>query len=177
VPVADHTSALFDEERALAARFVPRRLRTFSTGRLAARRALGVSASIGRRPDGAPAAPAGWRLSITHTDEIAVAVACPAVDTGGIGVDLEDIGRMDVKLRRLVVGPLDRVAEDVDAERLTATFSLRESLFKALPGADPHAIFIRWDRGRVEAGMAGANLRYGWTRAGARVLSYALFVP
>jgi 4'-phosphopantetheinyl transferase EntD len=179
VPVADHSDKLTRAERALTAGFVPRRLRTFSSGRMAARRALGSDASIGVLPDGAPEAPEGWRLSISHTDEIALAAACPTAEARGVGIDIEDIARMDRSLRPYVTGPLDRLPDDAGPEQLTATFSLRESLFKALGGAPTERLFIRWTADAVEAGVEGETvpLRYGWRRVGGHVLSYCLVKP
>ncbi|HTI66908.1 MAG TPA: hypothetical protein VL460_05095 [Caulobacteraceae bacterium] len=180
VAVADHADALFEAERALAGRFVPRRMRTFASGRLAARRALAAAgcppAAILMQPDGAPAAPEGWRLSISHTDETAVAVACRSGAAGGVGIDVEQIARMDPALRHYVVGPLDRVPGDADAERLTATFSLRESLFKAVPGVDPQALYVRWDGDAVDCGVEGEALAlsYGWSAVDGHIVSYCV---
>lgn len=167
---------LSEAEQALAERFAPRRLHTFAAGRAAARLALGSSAPIGFLPGGAPEPPQGWRLSISHTDAVAVAAACRAGEAAGLGIDVEDVSRMDPKLRRHVVGPLDTVPEDADTTLLTATFSLRESLFKALQGRSADAIYVRWDDGRVEAGVEGdpTRFRHGWTCAAGHILSYAL---
>lgn len=86
---------------------------------------------------------------------------------------------MDLKLRHHVVGALDRVPEDADATILTATFSLRESLFKALGGQGAEAAFIRWDGAAVEIGVAGRPLAltYDWACAEGHVLSYCLISP
>lgn len=167
---------LTPEELALTTGFAPRRLRTFAAGRTAARLALGSPDPIGILPGGAPAAPEGRRLSISHTDTVAIAAACGADAAAGLGVDVEDVARMDVKLRRLIVGPLDRVPEDADPMLLTATFSLRESVFKALRGQGAAGIYIRWTGAAVEAGVEGAArpLRYGWTCAAGHVLSYCI---
>jgi hypothetical protein len=107
---------------------------------------------------------------------VAIAAACRANEAAGVGVDIEDISRMDPKLRRHVLGPLDKAPEDADVAMLTATFSLRESLFKALQGRDAEAIYIRWSGGRVEAGVEGRQtpLRYGWSAAAGHVLSWCL---
>lgn len=174
VAVADH--ALHPAEEAGATRFAPARRATFASGRAAARLALETDAAIAVMPGGAPCAPEGWRLSITHTNAIAVAIAAPAALAAGLGVDIEDISRMDLKLRRLIVRPHDHVPEDADVARLTATFSLHEALYKALGGEGADAAFVRWDGDRAEIGVEGRplDIRCGWTRADGHILSWCV---
>lgn len=159
----------------MTGRFAPRRLATFSSGRVAARRALGADVAIPVLDGGAPGAPEGWRLSISHTDEVALAVACRDDVAAGVGVDIETCARMDLAWRRLIVGPLDRVPEG-DVLKLTATFSLRESLFKALGGRVREGGYVRWDGEGVEVGVEGMDLAlsWGWTLAGACVISWCV---
>jgi 4'-phosphopantetheinyl transferase EntD len=184
VPVEDYSERLFAEERARMARFLPRRVRTFSSGRTAARRALAAAgcptaeAAIGVLADGAPAAPEGWRLSISHTDEVAVAVACRSDAARTIGVDVEVLARMDLSFRRHVLAPQDSLPEDADAGQLAVVFSLRESLYKALSGRDAQAIVVRWTGERIEAGIEGGPApRCGYRCAAGHVVSFCLIEP
>lgn len=163
--VADLSDRLFPEERALLAAAVPRRVRTFSSGRAAARRALAAAgcacADVAIGADGgAPVPPGGWRLSISHTDEIALAVACRSDRAEGIGVDIEPVSDAITALRGYVVRPRDRLPRDAGVAQLTATFSLRESVFKALRGQGAtlfDAIGVAWDADRATASVAGAD--------------------
>ena len=135
----------------------PRRRATYSSGRVAARNALAAAgclpAAIGERV-GAPVPPEGWLLSISHTDEIAVAVACRAGEAAGIGVDIEAVARMDLALRPYVVRAGDRCPADAGVEALTRGFALREAVFKALDPAEQKVarILLNWtDEGAVQA--------------------------
>jgi 4'-phosphopantetheinyl transferase EntD len=176
VPVRDHP--LHPAEEAAAARFAPVRRATFASGRAAARLALESDAAIPVLAGGAPAAPAGWRLSISHTDSLAVAIAAPAAVAAGLGVDVEDVSRMDPKLRRLIVRAGDRVPEDAGAALLTATFSLREALYKAVGGRG-EGLFVRWDGQAAVVGVEGhaPPLRWGWAQRDGHVLSWCVLDP
>jgi len=182
IRVEDRSAALYPEEARIVASAAPRRARTFSSGRAAARAALAAAGcpeadrpilAEGRRP----LAPEGWRLSISHTDEIAVAVACPAAAAEGVGVDIERIDRMDPALRRFIVHETDRLPEPAGVHELTLAFSLRESLFKAL---DPEAqrslrrIDLDWTRPGVGVSLVppglGDRLRHVTADAAGHVL-------
>lgn len=112
VPPALQTllSALPDDERALCARWAPKRQATFAAGRQALRLALVAAGvvddianvpAIGRDDRGAPVLPPGFAhlrraVSITHKDSVAGALVVPAVandvdnaDSIAVGCDLE----------------------------------------------------------------------------------------
>ena len=92
-PVAAVAEALFPAEQALMARAVPKRQREFAQGRACARRALaelGVAPAallVGEQRE--PLWPAGVVGSITHDDELAVAVVASAATYAGLGIDVE----------------------------------------------------------------------------------------
>lgn len=146
----DHVSALFAAEASRLEGMAPRRRATFSSGRVAARAALAAAgcrpAAIGDK-GGAPTPPDGWLLSISHTDEIAVAVACRGGELLGIGVDIESIARMDPAWRRYVARAHDRCPDDAGPEALTRGFALREAVFKSLDPAMQKAARIDLDWG------------------------------
>ncbi len=99
--------ALPDDERALCARWAPKRQATFAAGRQALRLALVAAGvveaianvpAIGRDDRGAPVLPPGLAhlrraVSITHKDSVAGALVVPAVrndvDSVAVGCDLE----------------------------------------------------------------------------------------
>jgi 4'-phosphopantetheinyl transferase EntD len=185
IPVEDHSGSLFPEERALIPKAVARRVRTFSSGRVAARLALARAGwaqpsepilACGR----APLAPAGWRLSISHTDDLALAVACRAEEAAGLGVDIERIDRMQPGMARHIVHAEDRFAPNAGALELTVAFSLRESLFKALAAQDQQRVktaTLRWEGSAITAELVPplphVQLRHDWRVAAGHVVTLA----
>ena len=142
------------EERALQAPFGDKRARTFAAGRRALRAALSeagvdVEGPILQTPRGAPLVPVGVLASVSHKDELAIAIAC--VDDGSgaqLGVDVElfdDLARqarersgakrMDLSRHVLTEHERAELAQLDDEARhrgLLLRFSLKESLYKAL---------------------------------------------
>lgn len=123
-------------------RAVPKRRSEFLAGRVCARRALDrlgaapATVAIGR--DREPLWPPGVAASITHAGDRALCLAASDADTLGLGVDIErplDAVRA-AEIRGLVVAA-DEQARIADgfadpAAGLAATFSAKESLYKAL---------------------------------------------
>jgi len=140
--------ALWHEEQfALAgiapARGVAKRQSEFLAGRICAREALvqlrgepGVPA-VGE--DGAPQWPGGVVGSITHGQGRALAVVAPAQRIQGLGLDIETLlppARAE-RLQGEILSAdelrrLDGLDEIERAQAITLTFSIKESLFKAL---------------------------------------------
>ncbi|MDL5364917.1 4'-phosphopantetheinyl transferase superfamily protein [Xanthomonas sp. NCPPB 2654] len=136
------------------ARSVRKRQAEFLFGRLAAQLALGevlgpaqAQAEIAIGAAREPRWPAGSLGSISHSDGCAAAVALPAGQAEGIGIDLERL--LAPAAREAVLG----VAIDAEEAKLlaaaanlqwshdallTALFSAKESLFKAAFGAVGH---------------------------------------
>lgn len=124
------------------ARAVPRRRREFLHGRLCARAAiaaatgrLGANVPIGQNRS--PVFPAPLRGSITHTENFAAA-ACVTDAQGSIGIDAERMMEADVARQIAPLVALERelvaarsVGPDL-SHRVTAIYSAKESLFKAL---------------------------------------------
>lgn len=133
------------------ARSVRKRQAEFLFGRLAARLALGealgpvpAQAEIAIGAARAPRWPAGSLGSISHSDGCAAAVALPADQAHGIGIDLERL--LAPAAREAVLGvAIDAREADLLAAAatpawphdalLTALFSAKETLFKAAFGA------------------------------------------
>lgn len=118
---------------------VKKRRATFFAGRLCAQTILrrqGVHADVVMDARGAPAWPAGFTGSISHTDDRAFAVVLPSRRVRGVGVDLEAI----------MTEPLaQQIAEQVMTSReretmaplgptlaVTFAFSAKESVYKFL---------------------------------------------
>jgi len=179
VPVGYAT--LHPGEAALVANAVPRRVATFAAGRAAARVALEAAgcpeaAAPILWTDRAPSAPQRWRLSISHTDDLAVAVACRADLADGIGVDIERIDRVEPGMARFIVRPADRFPETAGPEQWAMGFSLREAIFKALDRDDQRGlsrIDLEWSEDGIAARPVPASppIRYVARRVGDHVLS------
>lgn len=128
------------EEAACLPRAVDSRLREFAAGRRAARRAmtaLGQPAqAILHRADRAPAWPEGLSGSITHTENLAIAVVAPTQDHVSLGIDLEEGGDLPRELWSEVCTPLElawlSVQPEVERGRLARLiFSAKEAAYKA----------------------------------------------
>jgi enterobactin synthetase component D len=124
-------------------RGVAKRQAEYLAGRLCAREALrrlcGQALVPGRDEDGVPLWPAGTVGSITHGAGQAAALVASHRDWRGLGIDLEK--RLNAERAAKLAGEILTPAElqraaGLDAEafarRVTLTFSLKESLFKAL---------------------------------------------
>ncbi|WP_339906408.1 4'-phosphopantetheinyl transferase family protein [Pseudomonas guineae] len=115
----------------------------YLAGRLCAREALlqltGTAAIPGVGEDRAPQWPAGTLGSITHGSGWAGAVVGHSADWRGLGLDIERImpaGRAE-RLAAAILTPaellrLEGLSTEQRARRVSLTFSLKESLFKAL---------------------------------------------
>ena len=193
-----------DEAAALSARAVPKRVREFVAGRMAARRAM---TALGLAPvppvppgaDRAPCWPADVVGAITHTREHALAAVAHAGDCAGLGLDLEHVaGVRRLDIARAVADATEQAwisaAPEPEARRrLVALFSAKESVFKALYpqvqrffGFD--AVTSRFDeaggafdltlREPLAPGWpAGASLRVGVTWYGDFVLTSLCLPP
>ncbi|MND53723.1 4'-phosphopantetheinyl transferase Npt [compost metagenome] len=124
-------------------RSVAKRQAEFLAGRLCARAAL---LDLTGRPDvpalgedRAPVWPAGVVGSISHSHGLASALVADGRQWRGLGLDLEEPLTADRALRLaeeiLTEAELQRLQDlspEQQAERITLTFSIKESLFKAL---------------------------------------------
>ncbi|MBC2692197.1 4'-phosphopantetheinyl transferase family protein [Pseudomonas kielensis] len=148
-------------------RSVAKRQAEFLAGRLCARAALlqlqGLDCSPAIGEDRAPVWPSGICGSITHSTGHAAAIVAQKADWRGLGMDLENLLNAEraerlageiltpAELKRMAAGRREQRALTV-----TLTFSVKESLFKALyPIVQQrfyfeHAEVLEWtDRGQV----------------------------
>jgi len=132
-----------EEAELLSPRAVEKRRREFSLGRAAAHGAIASllgrsSQPIRKGKRGEPLWPQGLVGSITHSGETAVAAVGRGRDTGGIGIDLEELSReVSLEISRRVCTPREREWVSAGGEeekhlRLRMIFSAKESTFKAL---------------------------------------------
>lgn len=176
-------------------RAVAKRRAEFLAGRLCARAGIGQLQSMAVAPglaeDRSPIWPQELCGSITHGDGWAAAIVARRSDWQGLGLDVESL-LDDARAARLVeelLTPAER--ERLDPMRLafsvTLTFSLKESLFKALyPLVGKrfyfeHAELLQWDdQGRARLRLlsdlspnwhAGRELDAQFARFDGRLLS------
>ncbi|MBL9026079.1 MAG: 4'-phosphopantetheinyl transferase superfamily protein [Myxococcales bacterium] len=128
-------------ERELTLPMGPRRIASFVGGRVALRRALdrvGAPATpllaTGR---GGPTLPDGVTGSISHKDDVAVAVAARSVEGEHVGVDLETDAPLRVDIGRRVLREEEQARlaglEPVARDRLVReTFAVKEAIYKAI---------------------------------------------
>ncbi|NUO49965.1 MAG: 4'-phosphopantetheinyl transferase superfamily protein [Polyangiaceae bacterium] len=134
-------SALLPEERSLSEKMAPRRVATFAGGRLAMRRALAglgiVAGPIGSTSRGAPMLPEPVVGSLSHKEDVAVALAALRAGTENIGVDLEVEEPLRVDISRRVCRPeeieeLGRLGDIERDARVRVTFAVKEAIYKAI---------------------------------------------
>ncbi len=127
---------LLPAEARQAEGWAPRRRLEFSAGRHLARRALarlGAPAGVALPRDGdrLPCWPAGFSGSISHCDDLCVAVVTR--QEAGVGIDVERADRAVEEIAPLVCLPRERAwLEGREGFWLVTLFSLKESIYKAL---------------------------------------------
>ncbi|MGX1789552.1 4'-phosphopantetheinyl transferase family protein [Bosea sp. NPDC055332] len=147
------------------ARAAPRRRAEWLAGRRCASEALrsltGQGACPGMAPDRSPLWPGGTLGSISHSGDMAVAIAARADSCLGIGLDIERVmdGRAVGEIAPEALTPWERRYLANDPFSVTLAFSAKESLFKALhpllrrPMSYQLSELIAWD------GQGTARLR------------------
>jgi 4'-phosphopantetheinyl transferase EntD len=131
---------LWPSELSAAAGMGGKRRREFSAGRHCARQALSglghAPTALPVGPGRAPVWPAGFIGSISHTDELAIAVVARQAEIRSLGIDLESADPLGTDL-------LELVCRDEELAALTAIglevqhgakliFSAKESIYKCL---------------------------------------------
>jgi len=135
-PRAEATG-LYPEERGAVARAVPKRRREFAAGRRAARTAL---AQLGQEPvpilaaqSRAPLWPKGFVGSISHCDDLCLAVCARADAVLSLGVDIEARAVLPDSLHEAITTPNERDwLQQSDHVLPIDVFSAKESAFKAI---------------------------------------------
>ncbi|UQG58670.1 4'-phosphopantetheinyl transferase superfamily protein [Marinobacter sp. M3C] len=128
------------EQPASIQRAAVKRRAEFLAGRLCARAGIAHLTGRGETPglgeSRAPVWPAGLCGSITHAGGCAAAIVSRCADWRGLGLDIENLlgEEQAIQLAAEILTPreLRRLAPQEVAFGVTLTFSLKESLFKAL---------------------------------------------
>lgn len=125
----------------ISAAAVPKRQREFAAGRVAASNALLLAGNSGCFPEVGesrqPVWPPGFTGSISHDNEIAVAVTAPLSEVKGFGIDIESAHLPDKSIRTRIMSTLeqDLWSEHSDHDEDTTTmmvFSYKEAIFKCV---------------------------------------------
>jgi 4'-phosphopantetheinyl transferase EntD len=157
IPIADHRAELYPEESDELGPMAEVRQHGFSSGRHAAHLAqieLGLDAQAVGRANRVPLWPPQCTGSITHTNRIAAAAASTSLK--GIGIDLEEWGRVDDQLHRMLFTEDERATlESLPKEAATVSFSAKEAGYKAIYptgqqfiGFKEAEIFLDWQARR-----------------------------
>jgi len=132
--VADHRGELFEAERAEINAMAEVRKMGFSSGRYcahAAQKLLGLEPQAVERDDRVPIWPGHSKGSITHSRTTAAAIA--AVGYGGVGIDLEETGRVTEKLYESLFSAAEvSHLEGRNYDAASVMFSAKEAGYKAV---------------------------------------------
>ncbi|MFE5597713.1 4'-phosphopantetheinyl transferase superfamily protein [Streptomyces coelicoflavus] len=130
----------------------------YTAGRRAAAAALAsagsAEATVPRERDGRPCFPSGFAGSISHTDNLAVALVVPGAEA--VGVDIES-GAVGPRMTRFILGERERhvLLPPVGAYTPRELFAAKEAAFKALNGTGSLGDFLFW---RIELSQADGAL-------------------
>ncbi len=141
--------ALWPQEAELVAKAAPKRRADFTAGRILARRALSVLGGphgpITRGDGRAPRWPEGFIGSITHCHGYAAAAVARNGSIAGLGIDVEEIGRINAQLESHLFTPdeigrqLNQRAPDERQAVAALMFCAKEAYYKA-----QHPLTARW---------------------------------
>jgi len=165
VVVVEATTAMWEaplhpDEARYVEDAVGARRRDFAAGRASAREALArlgsAQASLGRGPDRAPRWPAGIVGSISHCPGFCAAAAARTTDAAGLGLDIEQPGRVGEALLRRIATPAERDwiaaqarGDEAAAEGLrTVLFSAKEAIYKCV--APALGLRLTWAQAELE---------------------------
>jgi 4'-phosphopantetheinyl transferase EntD len=143
---------LFDGERSAVANAVPKRVAEFAAGRICSRQALAelghADFQLLRDSARRPLWPDGIVGSITHTDSYCGAAVARASVVSSIGIDAEEIARLDDSIFRAICTPAEqsRLADMAPSERQSAAalvFSAKEAFYKCHSAAGGEMLGFR----------------------------------
>jgi phosphopantetheine--protein transferase-like protein len=131
---------LYPEERVSIQNAVAKRQREFGAGRQCARKAmarLGIKdGPLLKGPDGSPVWPAGIVGAISHSNAWCGSAVARQEDIRGIGLDIETIDRVNMKIAKKILTPVEMewvIASHEEAQkRLALLFSAKETIFKCV---------------------------------------------
>ena len=178
---------LSDREREIIKKAIPKRVYEFSAGRICARKCLsyyGVeNVELLRGEFGEPLWPEGYSGSITHHDNVAIAVTTQTSTGACIGIDLvsklESLDDTDLVTCREELKLFENLGHDVDPGILI--FSIKESVIKICSPLlqkfiDFREVGLSWsDRGDLHASINLLNreIKVQWIVADNAIFSIA----
>ena len=132
--IADHEGDLFPQELEALGSMLRKRRDGFSSGRHCAhlvQQQLNLQEQPVLRRERAPLWPDHSVGSITHSDEIAAAIASTA--HRGVGIDVEQAHRLEEKLYRVLFTEAEQAAfGQYDFDAATVVFSAKEAGYKSI---------------------------------------------
>jgi 4'-phosphopantetheinyl transferase EntD len=179
---------LFDSEREIIRKAVPKRAYEFSAGRMCARKCLSCygmdNVELPRGEFGEPLWPEGYSGSITHHDNVAIAVTTRTNTGACIGIDLvsklDSLDDTDLVTCREELKLFANLGQDVDPGILI--FSIKESVIKICSPLlqqliDFRDVSLSWDgQGLLQATMHQINqmIKVRWIVADNAIFSIAI---
>ena len=154
--VGDHSASLLAEEVTMTETMsAERRLHTFTSGRHCVRmaqQALGQSPTAVKRSKRVPIWAEGYG-SITHSDSFAAATV--ADENLSVGIDLEELGRVEERLWRLIFTEDERA--NMSSELASIGFSAKEAGYKAIYPLGEK--FINFHDAEIDIDMSSQTFR------------------
>ena len=137
--IGEHQGQLFDSEQGVEFDgFSPQRKSEYSSGRRVAHEALkllaGAPAAVARNGR-LPEWPAGYRGTISHSREIAIAMVASTSDCHGVGLDVVKKNAVSAKVAARIMLTEEIVPPSSgfnDADWRAIVFSAKESVYKAV---------------------------------------------
>ena len=158
--VRDYRAEIYAAEREGLGAVHEGREKQFAAGRHcahAAQKLLGYAAQPVLREGRKPVWPPGWCGSITHTGELAAAVASREVLA--LGIDLEDTTRMAPRLyERLFSRGETAAIEKLGGDAATVMFSAKEAAYKAINAVT--GLYIGFHEAEIELDGASDRFRF-----------------
>jgi len=145
-PIRNRVTSLYPEENEVVQNAVQKRRNEFHSSRQCAREALKALGfplmAILKDEDRKPIWPDKVVGAITHSGEICAAAVALKEELAGVGVDIEQVGRMKSEIQERVLNPEEiqrKESSELDSQiYATVIYSAKESLFKALYPMNHH---------------------------------------
>lgn len=126
-------ASLLPDEEQYTTSMVEKRRREFRHGRHCARIALAElgapESPIAKNDDRSPQWPDGYTGSISHTGEMAAAVAARTGSLRALGLDIESPEPLDPGTRKMILRDEENAASGAEAKLL---FSIKEAIYKCI---------------------------------------------
>ncbi len=187
IDVGGELPTIHPQEAALATTFGQRRRATFFAGRAVLREALARLGAphdgpIGKNARGAPIVPDGLVASLSHKDDIAVALVARADRTVTLGVDVETLASATSEIASQVLTARERdalsaLSGEPHARAVLERFSMKEAFYKAIdPRVQRFVGFMEVELDPTASSYAFATTAYAPHTAPLEVRSHVIAV-